>query len=49
MSQTLNVALEPCTMPATVIDTRTAINAVMAVYSCPNGVERMSDAMPGLG
>lgn len=44
----INVALEPCAMPASVIDSKTALNAVMAVYSCPNGVERMSDAMPGL-
>ncbi|MPM44196.1 Cytosol non-specific dipeptidase [bioreactor metagenome] len=44
----LKIVLEKCDTPATLIDSKTAINMVMAVYACPNGVERMSDAMPGL-
>lgn len=44
----LNISLESCAMPASLIDSKTAINAIMAVYACPNGVERMSDAMLGL-
>ncbi|MDP3453408.1 MAG: aminoacyl-histidine dipeptidase [Bacteroidales bacterium] len=44
----VNITLEKCDTPATVIDQTTALNMVKAVYACPNGVERMSDAMPGL-
>lgn len=44
----VNVTLVPCETPAKVIDAKTALNAVLAVYACPNGVERMSDAVPGL-
>lgn len=44
----LKITLEKCDTPATVIDSKTALNMVKAVYACPNGVERMSDAMPGL-
>lgn len=44
----LNIVLEKCDTPDTIIDNITALNMVKAVYACPNGVERMSDAMPGL-
>ncbi|MBP1670837.1 MAG: pepD [Bacteroidetes bacterium] len=44
----VNVTLVPCETPSKVIDAKTALNAVLAVYACPNGVERMSDAVPGL-
>ncbi len=44
----LKIVLEKCDTPATLIDSKTALNMVLAVYACPNGVERMSDAMPGL-
>ena len=44
----LNIVLERADLPAEVIDADTALKAVLAVYGCPNGVERMSDAMPGL-
>lgn len=44
----INVMFEECDTPAAVIETQTALNMVKAVYSCPNGVERMSDAVPGL-
>ena len=33
---------------AKAIEDTVALNLVKAVYACPNGVERMSDAMPGL-
>ncbi len=44
----LKIVLEKCDTPDTIIDSITALNMVKAVYACPNGVERMSDAMPGL-
>lgn len=44
----LKITFEKCDTPATIIDNKTALNMVKAVYVCPNGVERMSDAMPGL-
>lgn len=44
----LNIVLERADLPAEVIDAGTALKAVLAVYGSPNGVERMSDAMPGL-
>ena len=36
------------TCPATVIDSKTTMNAIDAIYGCPNGVIRMSDSMKGL-
>ncbi len=44
----LNIVLEKCDAPDTIIDNITALKMIKAVYACPNGVERMSDAMPGL-
>lgn len=44
----INMTFESCETPAKVIDAKTALNSVLAIYACPNGVERMSDAMPGL-
>ncbi|MDD2584661.1 MAG: aminoacyl-histidine dipeptidase [Bacteroidales bacterium] len=44
----LTITLDKCDTPDTIIDNITALNMVKAVYACPNGVERMSDAMPGL-
>lgn len=44
----LNIVLERADLPAEVIDAGTALKAVLTVYGSPNGVERMSDAMPGL-
>ncbi len=44
----LKITLERCDTPATIIDNVIALNLVKAVYGCPNGVERMSDSMPGL-
>ncbi|MFA5849082.1 MAG: aminoacyl-histidine dipeptidase [Bacteroidales bacterium] len=44
----ISITIEECAAPAEVIDTATALKAVLAIYACPNGVERMSDAMEGL-
>ncbi len=44
----VKVVLESCETPATVIEPEVALKMIKAVYACPNGVERMSDAMPGL-
>lgn len=43
---TVNCAL--CDIPAFVIDSKTQHNLILSVVACPNGVERMSDSMPGL-
>ncbi len=40
--------LEPNEMPKFVIDKPTAKKAINAIYACPNGVMRMSDAMENL-
>jgi dipeptidase D len=45
---TVNIELVACEKPESVIEKSVALNVVKSVYSCPNGVERMSDAMPGL-
>lgn len=45
---TLNVEIKAAKKPAKAIDPVVATKAVKAIYACPNGVERMSDAMPGL-
>ena len=42
------MTIEPAEMPAFVIDADTTNRAVKAIYACPNGVIRMSDAMEGL-
>lgn len=44
----MKMKVEPANMPTNVIDKNTADNFIKAVYACPNGVIRMSDAMPGL-
>lgn len=44
----IKITIEECKAPSEVIDAKTALNAVLAIYACPNGVERMSDAMEGL-
>jgi dipeptidase D len=44
----LQVKLEATEKPAMVVDAATQKALVLAVYGCPNGVMRMSDAMPGL-
>lgn len=45
---TLTMKLEETEMPAGLIDLKTQINLTDAIRSCPNGVIRMSDSMPGL-
>lgn len=37
-----------CEMPKFVMDPKTQHNLIHGVIACPNGVERMSDSMPGL-
>lgn len=44
----VKITLEIADRPDSIIDSEVAIKMVKAVYGCPNGVERMSDAMPGL-
>ncbi|MFA6334722.1 MAG: aminoacyl-histidine dipeptidase [Bacteroidales bacterium] len=44
----IKITLEECKTPSKAIDASTALKAVLAIYACPNGVERMSDAMEGL-
>ena len=43
----LKITIESATANS-VMDTATQNNLINAVYGCPNGVMRMSDAMPGL-
>ena len=42
----LNITLEKTDPPASLIDETTQNNLINAIYACPNGVMRMSDAMP---
>lgn len=44
----LNIGMESAATPDFVIDQDTQNRMIKAVYGCPNGVIRMSDAMPGL-
>jgi len=44
----INVDIKETDMPNTVIDKKTMDNLVRALYGCPHGVMRMSDAMEGL-
>ncbi len=44
----LKITLEECKKPARIIEPQAALRMVQAIYACPNGVERMSDAMKGL-
>ncbi|NSW45485.1 MAG: aminoacyl-histidine dipeptidase [Bacteroidales bacterium] len=44
----LKFVAEKTTKPEKVIDKFTQINLIHGIYACPNGVVRMSDAIPGL-
>ncbi len=44
----LQIKAEKTAMPTGLIDSDTQNRMLRAVYGCPNGVIRMSDAMPGL-
>jgi len=44
----LKIQAEPADMPVTLIDEKTQKLLLNAIYSCPNGVIRMSNEMPGL-
>ncbi len=45
---TLSFFAEKTGMPSTIIDEKTQFNIIRAAFGCPNGVVRMSDAVPGL-
>lgn len=44
----LTISIEETAIPAMVMDSDSQQRMIKAVYGCPNGVIRMSDAMPGL-
>jgi dipeptidase D len=44
----LRIAVEPGTPPARVLDMEVQQRVISALNACPNGVIRMSDAVPGL-
>jgi len=44
----VNIELNPTDKPDDVIDRKTQDNLIRALYGCPHGVMRMSDAMEGL-
>ncbi len=44
----IKIAIENTNLPANVIDQQSQNNIIAAIYSCPNGVIRMCDDMPGL-
>jgi dipeptidase D len=44
----LVITTESADLPAKVMETKSAVRIISAVYGCPNGVMRMSDAVPGL-
>lgn len=44
----IKLKAEAVSLPEYVIDTETQENLIRSVYTCPNGVIRMSDTMPGL-
>ncbi len=44
----IRIYAEPCAMPAEVIASEAAARLIKAVVACPDGVVRMSEAMPGL-
>ena len=44
----INIELNETEMPNAVVDKKTMDNLVRALYGCPDGVMRMSDAMEGL-
>jgi dipeptidase D len=45
---TLTFVAEKVSLPTTLIDEKTQFNIIRAAFGCPNGVVRMSDAVPGL-
>ncbi|MDD4653017.1 MAG: beta-Ala-His dipeptidase [Methanothrix sp.] len=44
----LVIMAEKADLPAKLMAAKSAVNLISVVYSCPNGVLRMSDAVPGL-
>jgi len=44
----LSFVAEKVDMPSVLVDEKTQFNLIRAAFGCPNGVVRMSDAVPGL-
>jgi len=44
----LSIEAVACDTPSSLIDPDTQYRLTLAIYGCPNGMMRMSDAMPGL-
>lgn len=44
----VSIRVEPCDAPQEVIDPAVAAKLMKAVVGCPDGVQRMSESMPGL-
>ncbi|MFP3861214.1 MAG: aminoacyl-histidine dipeptidase [Bacteroidales bacterium] len=44
----INIELKETDLPSSVIDKTTQDNLIRAIYGCPHGIIRMSDAMEGL-
>lgn len=44
----LSFGVEKTDMPSNLVDEKTQFNLIRAIFGCPNGVVRMSDAVPGL-
>jgi dipeptidase D len=44
----INMKAEKCAVPAKIMEQDAMVKVIKATFACPHGVERMSDAMPGL-
>ena len=48
IEDSISIRLEPCEAPQTILPRATATKLAQAVVGCPDGVQKMSMAMPGL-
>ncbi len=48
VDENLKIAIEPTAVPQKVMNSKSQLTLLNAVCACPNGVVRMSDAIPGL-
>jgi len=48
MEPNLSIVCEPTTLPGALVEVAAQKSFINAVYGCPSGVIRMSDAMPGV-
>ena len=48
IEDSVSIRLEPCERPAGMLPRETSAALIRAVVACPDGVQRMSTAMPGL-